>query len=148
MSVPPITAADLQNCPVVIIHYWAAWNECDFEYDLLISRIRKEYSDRICFRACNVDDEAARSVTDVSLSRVPNIPALECYTFGKLHETLIGMRSESFLRSKFEAWLAHTSPSRGLDYLRERAKRGSAARLKEILAKVPDAEPDPEDRIE
>ncbi|MCC5842304.1 MAG: toxin-antitoxin system HicB family antitoxin [Opitutales bacterium] len=33
------------------------------------------------------------------------------------------------------------------DYLRERASRGSAERLKEILGKVPDQAPIPEDEL-
>ena len=40
------------------------------------------------------------------------------------------------------------SALRGLAYLKERAARGSAAKLKEVLSKVPDVEPDPSDRIE
>ena len=34
-----------------------------------------------------------------------------------------------------------------LDYLEERAKRGSRNRFRAILAKVPDAEPEPSDAI-
>ena len=34
------------------------------------------------------------------------------------------------------------------DYLEERAKRGSMERFREILARVPAVEPDPDDRIE
>ena len=36
----------------------------------------------------------------------------------------------------------------GKDYLEERANRGSPERFREILAKVPCAEPDPVDRID
>jgi hypothetical protein len=39
------------------------------------------------------------------------------------------------------------SALRGIAYLEQRAKRGSAAKLKEILGRAPDVEPDPADRI-
>ena len=39
------------------------------------------------------------------------------------------------------------SALRGVDYLRQRAERGSGAKLKEILGRAPDVEPEPADRI-
>ena len=35
-----------------------------------------------------------------------------------------------------------------LDYLEERAKRGDRGKFDAVLAKVPDREPDPEDRLD
>jgi hypothetical protein len=34
-----------------------------------------------------------------------------------------------------------------IEYLRERAKRGSLEKFKAVLAKVPDVEPEPHDRL-
>ncbi len=38
------------------------------------------------------------------------------------------------------------SALRGIAYLEERAQRGNAAKLKEVLVKAPDVEPEPSDR--
>lgn len=39
------------------------------------------------------------------------------------------------------------SALRGIAHLKERAERGDPARLKEILGRAPDGEPDPADRV-
>lgn len=55
-----------------------------------------------------------------------------------------GITVEQFINSaaaeKASAWMT-------LDYLRERAKRGSREKFLEIMEKVPDVEPDEEDRL-
>lgn len=47
----------------------------------------------------------------------------------------------SAVAEKASAWAS-------LDYLKERAKRGSREKFLAALAKVPDAEPDEEDRLD
>jgi len=55
-----------------------------------------------------------------------------------------GISVEQFINSaaaeKASAWMT-------LDYLQERAKRGSREKFLKIMAKVPDVEPDEEDRL-
>lgn len=56
-----------------------------------------------------------------------------------------GITVEQFISSaaaeKASAWMT-------LDYLRERAKRGSREKFLRIMEKVPDIEPDDEDRLD
>lgn len=56
-----------------------------------------------------------------------------------------GITVEQFINSaaaeKASAWMT-------LDYLRERAKRGSREKFLEIMERVPDVEPDEEDRLD
>lgn len=56
-----------------------------------------------------------------------------------------GISIEQFIVSataeKASAWLT-------VDYLKERAKKGSRKEFEKILAKVPDVEPDPWDKLD
>lgn len=56
-----------------------------------------------------------------------------------------GISVQQFIASataeKLSAWLT-------VDYLKKRAARGSRAEFDAIMARVPDVEPDPEDRLE
>lgn len=49
--------------------------------------------------------------------------------------------ASSAIAEKASAWLT-------VDYLKERAKNASQERFLEILSRVPDTEPDPEDRLD
>ncbi|WP_390844346.1 thioredoxin domain-containing protein [Anatilimnocola floriformis] len=88
--------------PILVVHYWAVWNLHDREMDRRLSALCNEYSDRICFRSCNVDGaENQRFIPDIA-----NIPALGCFIHGELLESSIGLRSVDELRTEFGGWLA------------------------------------------
>jgi thiol-disulfide isomerase/thioredoxin len=59
-SSPPVSATDLSAVltgnPVVIIHFWAAWNGADRLFDPKLANVRAEFEGRIEFRSADVDD--------------------------------------------------------------------------------------------
>jgi thioredoxin-like negative regulator of GroEL len=88
--------------PVVVVHFWAAWNQTDRAMDALLQRVRPEFANRIEFRSCDIDD--LDSVPIISKARVLNIPTLACFIRGRHHETRVGLRSEQDLGTKLASW--------------------------------------------
>lgn len=98
---PPVTADDLQNYPVLVLHYWAIWNLHDRTMDQLLLSLRQEYDDRICFRSCDTD----RAENRPFIQGIANIPALGCFLGGKWVKSIVGMRPADTLRSTFDELL-------------------------------------------
>lgn len=105
-STQPVTGATfaevLASYPVVVVHFWAVWNQPDRVMDALLQQLRPEFANRIEFRSCDIDDLDA--VPIISRARVLNIPTLACFIRGRHHETRVGLRPEQDLRTKLTAW--------------------------------------------
>src|SRR5688500_8206034 len=91
-SSPPVTAADLPvvlaGNPVVVVHFWAAWNCVDRLFDPKLANVRGEFEGRIAFRSADVDDPDLASFCREC--EVVNVPALGCFVVGKRVKTIIG----------------------------------------------------------
>ena len=102
-SSPPVSAADLSAVltgnPVVIIHFWAAWNGADRLFDPKLANVRAEFEGRIEFRSADVDDPDL--VSFCRECEVVNVPALGCFVDGERVKTIIGAIPEDNLRAAF-----------------------------------------------
>ena len=98
----PVVCGDLESCPAVVLHYWAAWDLHDREMDERPAAVRDEYANRVCFRSCDVDRPENRPF----IQGIANIPALGCFIRSRRFKSIIGLRSEEELRSVLDGWLA------------------------------------------
>jgi thiol-disulfide isomerase/thioredoxin len=96
--------ACLAENKVVVIHFWAIWDNYDYTMDVTLQELSPRYKDKIKFLAADLDSEINWEIA--TACRVLNIPALGCYIEGKLHETLIGLRKKKDLGSLFDKWVA------------------------------------------
>jgi thiol-disulfide isomerase/thioredoxin len=100
---PPVTAADLPavlaSGPVVVIHFWAAWNGVDRLFEPQFAAVRREFEGRIAFRSADVDEPDLEPFCRES--GVVNVPALGCFVRGRRVKTIIGARPEDELRAEF-----------------------------------------------
>jgi len=103
-----VTAADLPTVlagnPVVVLHFWAAWNGYDRRFDLTLAAIRREFEGRAVFRSIDIDEPEL--VPFCRACAVVNVPALGFFARGERVETVIGMRSGDELRAKLDGLLA------------------------------------------
>jgi len=70
--------------------------------DKRLAALRDQYSDRICFRSCDID----RAENKAFIQGIANIPALGCFIRGKWFKSLIGVRAVDEFRSVLDSWLA------------------------------------------
>ena len=110
-SSPPVSAADLSAVltgnPVVIIHFWAAWNGVDRLFDPKLANVRAEFEGRIEFRSADVSDPDL--VWFCRECEVVNVPALGCFVDGERVKTIIGAIPEDNLRAAFRSLLPQSA---------------------------------------
>jgi thioredoxin 1 len=109
---PSVTAAELPALlteePVVVIHFWAAWNGVERQFEPRFALLRREFEQRIAFRSADVDDpELQEFCRD---SEVVNVPALGCFVRGRRIKTIVGARSDDELRLEFTRLIAERAP--------------------------------------
>jgi thioredoxin-like negative regulator of GroEL len=97
----PVTANDLVQCPVLVLHYWAIWNLHDRTMDDLLLPFQQEYAGRVCFRSCDTD----RAENRTFIHGIANIPALGCFIRGRWRKSIVGLRPVEQLRLSFDQLL-------------------------------------------
>jgi thioredoxin-like negative regulator of GroEL len=107
-SSQPLNAASLPEAlahyPVVVLHFWAAWNRVDRLFDDRPRAIRDEFAGRIVFGAIDADDPGHQEF--IRHCHVGNLPAFACFIRGERAGTVVGSRPVKELRRQFVAWLA------------------------------------------
>lgn len=89
-----------------VVHFWASWNRVDQEMDSRLKRLSDLFDESFALRSCDFDREENKPL--VEQARVVNLPALAIVIRGEPHETIIGLRSETELRSRILEWRART----------------------------------------
>jgi post-segregation antitoxin (ccd killing protein) len=72
--------------------------------------------------------------------KVPDSLLKQARVMAEREDVTVEQLISSALAEKMAAWMT-------VDYLRQRAARGDRARFEQALGKVPDAEPEPADRL-
>jgi thioredoxin-like negative regulator of GroEL len=98
--------------PVVVVHFWAAWNGVDRWFDPQFRTVREEFAGRIEFRSADVDDPGLNDVCREC--EVVNVPALVCCVRGRRVETIIGARPAEELRARFRRLVEQAGDGEGV----------------------------------
>jgi hypothetical protein len=96
-STAPLHEKDL-HCTLVVVHYWAEWDQYDREMDNTLASLRCSFGD-VCLRSCDIDQAENRPF----IHNVANLPALGCFIHGDWFETVCGLRKHE-LGSLLERW--------------------------------------------
>jgi thioredoxin-like negative regulator of GroEL len=100
---PPVTGAEWASLiaahPVVVVHFWAAWNGVDRRFDPTFRAVREEFAGRIEFRSADVEGPTLEGACREC--QVVNVPALACFVRGRRVETILGARAPEELRARF-----------------------------------------------
>lgn len=90
--------------PVVVIHFWAVWNNHDRRMNTILKWERIGLGGRIAFFSLDMDLFTAENADLLHELRVLNIPALACFIHGRHHATAIGMRPGRGIREMLREW--------------------------------------------
>lgn len=100
---PSVTARSIQEVlhanPVVVLHFWAAWNRLDFQMDSCIAKLHEDYAD-ICFVSCDIDSPGNAALCE--RCEVANIPFLALFVDGERKRGIMGLRAIDELRKELE----------------------------------------------
>jgi thioredoxin-like negative regulator of GroEL len=106
-SSQPLDASSLPEAlarhPVVLLHFWAAWNRVDRLFDEQLQAVRDEFAGRIFFGAIDADDPEQQEF--IRRCQVGNLPAFACFIRGERAGTVVGSRPAAELRERFAGWL-------------------------------------------
>lgn len=111
---PPVTSASIVPItnahPVVVVHFWAAWNGADPRMDERLSRVVNRLSFDAYFTSCNVDDPEC---TDLfNRCGVANIPYLGVFVDGALRPGIMGLLDVDDLVSRLSDSVVNLEPYR------------------------------------
>ena len=88
--------------PVVVLHFWAAWNGYDRDLDRHLQVLAPLLEGRLVVRAVNIDRECNWPLARAC--RLVNIPALVCFVSREHHEALVGLREFRETQAKLLEW--------------------------------------------
>ena len=93
----------VSNHRLVVLHFWAAWNEYDKQMDADLEEVESEYKNRVFFwinrHGPSWHWQRCRELG------ILNLPAIACFANGKHMQTVIGMRSKQELSKKIKEWI-------------------------------------------
>lgn len=90
------------DAPILVVHFWATWNNCDREMDNLVQTLRPEYEPFVSFRSLETDLPANHDFC--TTSEVRNLPALVLFKQGRHQETETGLRCLEEWRRILDSW--------------------------------------------
>ncbi len=102
-SLPAFDAEADADHDLLLIHFWASWNEHDRQMDARLLAVRERLGDEsIVFRSCDTDDRKNwRIVQHCGVVSLPTLVAIVC---GDVHELVVGVREENALVVFIAKW--------------------------------------------
>lgn len=94
---------ELARHPLVVVHFWAAWNLHDRTMDEILQGLAPRYTGRVEFRSFDVDIAGGNDFCRDC--RISNVPALAAFVRGVWRDTLIGLRPQRELEARLRAWI-------------------------------------------
>lgn len=93
----------ISNHRLVVLHFWAGWNEYDKRMAEALEEIEAEYKGRVFFGSVNTDHRGHwQRCKDLGIL---NLPALASFANGKHMERVIGMKAKEELSKKMKEWI-------------------------------------------
>ena len=92
----------VSNHKLIVLHFWAGWNQYDRQIDAVLAEIESEYEGRVFFGSVDADHHGHwKRCREFG---IVNLPAIASFANGKYIETIIGMRSKEVLSKKLKEW--------------------------------------------
>lgn len=88
---------------MILLHFWAGWNQYDRGMDAALAEIRSEYEGQVFFGS--VDSDHHGHWQKCRELGILNLPAITFFADGKHIETMIGMRPKEELSKKIREWI-------------------------------------------
>ena len=104
---PKLTAdnfwAEVAAHPIVVVHFWATWNQSDRMMDGVTQNVRPEF-EAISFFAFDSGPEESWDI--LHHLGIYSLPTLICFLNGQEHARSVGYLNPKLLRAKLREWLA------------------------------------------